>query len=155
MKKLIVSAFVIVAFGFYVFFARSQQSTSPVATTSTASTTPSAQTSTTTSTTSTATTQATTSAYKDGSYTGTAADAYYGNVQVRAVISGGKLADIVFLQYPSDHRESLQINEAAMPVLKQEAIKAQTAQIDGVSGATDTSGAFIESLSSALSLAHS
>ena len=88
--------------------------------------------------------------YKNGTYTGSVADAFYGNVQVQAVISGGKITDVVFLQYPNDRRTSIEINSQAMPMLKQEAIQTQSAQVDGVSGATATSGAFIQSLSSAL-----
>src|SRR5258708_29955031 len=44
------------------------------------------------------------SGYRDGQYTGNVADAYYGNVQVRATIQGGRLADVQFLTYPSDRR---------------------------------------------------
>ena len=91
--------------------------------------------------------------YKDGTYTGTAADAYYGYIQVKAVISGGKLVDVQFLQYPSDQRESIRINTEAMPLLKQEALQAQSANVDIVSHATDSSQAFQESLASALSQA--
>jgi uncharacterized protein with FMN-binding domain len=46
------------------------------------------------------------------------------------------------------------INEQAVPYLKTEALKAQTARIDAISGATQTSGAFIQSLQSALHAAH-
>jgi uncharacterized protein with FMN-binding domain len=91
--------------------------------------------------------------YADGSFVGSVADAYYGLVQVKAVISGGQLADVQFLQYPSDRSTSRYINSQAMPLLKQEAIQAQNAQVNGVSGATFTSEAFIQSLSSALALA--
>jgi uncharacterized protein with FMN-binding domain len=91
--------------------------------------------------------------YADGTYTGSAADAYYGTIQVRAVVLGGKIADVQFLQYPNDRRTSIDINSQAMPLLKNEAIKAQSAQVDIVSGATDSSQAFRESLSSALSQA--
>ena len=91
--------------------------------------------------------------YKDGTYTGNAADAFYGYIQVKVVISGGKLTDVQFLQYPNDRQTSIEINQQAMPYLKQEALQAQSAQVDGVTGATDTSQAFIESLSSALSKA--
>lgn len=89
-------------------------------------------------------------AYKDGQYTGPAADAYYGNIQVKVTIAGGKISDVVFLQYPHDRSTSMHINMQAMPFLKQEAIRAQSGNVDGVSGATDTSQAFIESLTSAL-----
>jgi uncharacterized protein with FMN-binding domain len=93
------------------------------------------------------------SGYKDGSYIGNVADAFYGNIQVQAVISGGKLTDVQFLQYPNDRRNSIQINTQAMPYLKAEALQAQSAQVDIVSGATDSSLAFIQSLGSALNQA--
>lgn len=93
--------------------------------------------------------------YRDGSYTGSVADAYYGNVQVVATIAGGKIADVTFLQYPNDRSTSRSINGQAMPVLRQEAITAQSAKVDTVSGASDTSGAFRESLGSALAEAKS
>lgn len=91
--------------------------------------------------------------YKDGSYTGSVADAYYGYVQVRAVISGGKITDVQFLDYPQDRNTSRYINSQAMPYLTQEAIQVQNANVDTVSGATETSRAFRESLASALSKA--
>jgi uncharacterized protein with FMN-binding domain len=87
---------------------------------------------------------------KDGTYTGDAADAVYGNIQVQAVIQGGKLTDVIFLQSPNDRSASREINSQATPMLKQEAISAQSAQVDGVSGATDSSQAFVQSLGSAL-----
>ena len=91
--------------------------------------------------------------YKDGSYTGDVADAFYGNIQVQAVVSGGKLTDVIFLQYPNDRNTSIEINTQAMPMLKSEALTAQSANVDGVSGATDSSRAFIQSLGSALAKA--
>lgn len=91
--------------------------------------------------------------YKDGSYTGSVQDAFYGNIQVRAVISGGKITDVLFLQFPNDNRTSQYINSQADPMLKQEAIQAQSAQINGVSGASASSQAFQASLADALSQA--
>jgi uncharacterized protein with FMN-binding domain len=91
--------------------------------------------------------------YKDGAFTGNSEGAYYGNVQVKAIISGGKITDVQFLQHPHDAARSLAINTLAMPNLTQEAIRAQNAQVDIVSGATDTSNAFMQSLSSALAQA--
>jgi uncharacterized protein with FMN-binding domain len=96
-----------------------------------------------------------TSAYKDGSYTGDAADAFYGFVQVEAIIKNGAISDVVFVQYPNDRRNSVEINDQAMPYLKQEAIQAQSSQVNIVTGATDTSQAFIQSLASALAKAKS
>ncbi|HSW74584.1 MAG TPA: FMN-binding protein [Candidatus Saccharimonadales bacterium] len=93
------------------------------------------------------------SGYKNGSYTGSVADAYYGNVQVRATISSGQITSVTFLQYPHTHSTSVYINQQAMPYLQQEAIKAQGSNVNIVSGATYTSQAFIQSLGSALSQA--
>ena len=91
--------------------------------------------------------------YKDGTYTGSVADAYYGNIQVQAVIYGGRLTDVIFLQYPSDRRTSVSINTQAMPYLKSEAISAQSANVNIVSGASDSSQAFRQSLGTALASA--
>lgn len=88
--------------------------------------------------------------YKDGTYTGVSSDAYYGNVQVKVTITGGKIVDVVFLDYPQDRRTSQMINQQAMPLLKQEAISAQTAIVNTISGASQTSRGFRASLSSAL-----
>lgn len=93
--------------------------------------------------------------YKDGTYTGTSVDAYYGNVQVQVMVSGGKIIDVRFLNYPHDRGTSRMINSQAMPYLKSEVITAQNANVDIVSGATATSQAFIQSLQSALSQAQS
>ncbi len=91
--------------------------------------------------------------YKDGTYAGSLADAFYGPLKVQAVITGGKLADVQFLSYPNDRGTSIEINRQAMPYLTQEAIAAQSANVDIVSGATQTSEAFRESLGSALAQA--
>lgn len=88
--------------------------------------------------------------HKDGEYVGISSDAYYGYVQVKIQIQNGRLTDVIFLSYPNHHGRSIIINNYAMPYLKQEAIAAQSANVDIVTGATDTSRAFIESLSSAL-----
>ncbi len=88
--------------------------------------------------------------YVNGSYTGSVADAYYGVVQVKAIVQGGKLTDVQFLQLPDTHMNSVFINSHAMPLLTQEALQVQSAAVDGVSGATFTSEAFKQSLTAAL-----
>ncbi|HWY79389.1 MAG TPA: FMN-binding protein [Candidatus Sulfotelmatobacter sp.] len=93
------------------------------------------------------------SQYKDGTYKGSVADAIYGNIQVQITILGGKITDVQFLQYPNDRDTSISINQQADPLLAQEAIQAQNISVDIVSGATDTSQAFIQSLQSALNQA--
>ena len=90
--------------------------------------------------------------YKNGTYTGTVADAFYGKLQAVAVIQNGALTDITFPQYPTNGHSG-QVSNQALPVLKQEAIAAQSANVNVVSGATQTSEAFDQSLASALVLA--
>jgi len=91
--------------------------------------------------------------YKNGTFTGPVANAYYGNVQVQVTIQNGKIADVKFLDYPHDRRTSQEINAQAMPWLTQEAIQAQSANINIISGATLTSEAFANSLQAALTSA--
>jgi uncharacterized protein with FMN-binding domain len=93
--------------------------------------------------------------YKDGSYTGPEVDAFYGLVQVKAVIKNGKIANVQFLEYPNDRRTSVRINNVAVPYLQREAVQVQSANVDIISGATLTSEAFAESLQAALDEAKS
>jgi uncharacterized protein with FMN-binding domain len=88
--------------------------------------------------------------FVDGTYTGPATDAYYGLVQIQAVVQGGKLIGIKVLQYPSDRRTSVAINRQALPMLRDEAVSAQSANVNIITGATLTSQAFIRSLGGAL-----
>ncbi len=91
--------------------------------------------------------------YKNGTFTGTATDTPYGMVQVAAVISGGKLTDVSFLQMPNDQGHSQEVTAYAEPYLKQEAIQGQSANIEFVTGATTTSEGFEQSLQNALNKA--
>ncbi len=93
--------------------------------------------------------------YKDGTFPGGVADAFYGQVQVEAIIQGGRIADVQVLNFPNDRRTSQRINSVALPYLRSEVIQAQSANIDLISGATLTSQAYIESLQSALDNAKS
>ncbi len=90
---------------------------------------------------------------KDGTYIGSEVDAYYGLVKVQTTVRAGKITDVQFLEFPKDRRTSQRINSIAMPYLQQEAIQAQTANVDIVSGATLTSQAFQMSLQAALNSA--
>jgi uncharacterized protein with FMN-binding domain len=74
-------------------------------------------------------------------------------VQVQVVIQAGKIADVKFLEFPSDRVRSQLINQYADPQLVSEAIQAQSAQVDIITGATDTSFAFMQSLADALAKA--
>jgi uncharacterized protein with FMN-binding domain len=115
--------------------------------------TPTAEASATTPPTAQAVIPTTTSGYKDGTYTGPEVDAIYGLVQVQTVIQNGKIVNVQFLQFPNDRRTSQRINNYAVPTLQQEAIQAQSANVDLITGATLTSEAFQMSLQAALSQA--
>ncbi len=91
--------------------------------------------------------------YKDGTYNGPVADAIYGRLQVVATVQNGKLASIQVPVYPTDGGHTLEVSQQSLPILKQEAITAQSANIDIISGATQTSQAFQQSLAAALAMA--
>lgn len=151
-KKVIVAALIVGVFVLYsLTHARaSGGAIASVPTTNSGSSGGSASSSSSSSGSSTTTSGSTTAHYKDGSYTGGVADAQWGYIQVKAIISGGKISDVQFVQYPNERDRSIQINSYADPQLTQEAIQAQSAQVDIVTGATDSSEAFIQSLSDAL-----
>ena len=73
----------------------------------------------------------------------------FGPVQVEVVIADGKMSDVVALQLPSGRRSG-QISQYSEPILREEALQAQDANIDVVSGATYTSDAYAQSLQAAL-----
>jgi uncharacterized protein with FMN-binding domain len=77
----------------------------------------------------------------------------YGNVQVRVSVKNGKVTDVAAVQLPQSDGRSAQISSQAAPALRQEALKAQSAKIDGVSGATYTSTGYQASLQGALTQA--
>ncbi|MFK0111323.1 FMN-binding protein [Streptomyces sp. NPDC091217] len=82
--------------------------------------------------------------------TGDTVQTRWGPVQVRVTIKSGKITDVTAVQYPSDNPRDQQINSYALPQLRSEALAAQSAKIDTVSGATYTSGGYQQSLQSAL-----
>lgn len=82
--------------------------------------------------------------------TGDAVQTRWGPVQVQLTIADGKVTAVTVLQQPSSNGRDVEINDAALPVLEQETMKAQSAQIDSVSGATYTSQGYVGSLQSAL-----
>ena len=81
---------------------------------------------------------------------GSSVQTRYGPVQVSVTFTAGQITDVQTLQVPGGHHESVQINARATPILAQEVVSAQSAQIDTVSGATYTSEAYAESVQSAI-----
>ena len=82
--------------------------------------------------------------------TGGVAQTQWGPVQVQLTLKGGTITDVTMLQYPSGNPQDDQINSYALPILIQDTLAAQSAQIDMVSGATVTSVGYVQSLQSAL-----
>ena len=82
--------------------------------------------------------------------TGDVAQTQWGPVQVALTVSADQITDVQVVQYPSGNPKDEQINGYALPVLIQETIDAQSAEVDMVSGATVTSVGYLQSLQSAL-----
>ncbi len=77
-------------------------------------------------------------------------DTRYGPVQVQAQVRNGSLVAVAVVQYPNSDGKSVRINRRALPTLQSEALTAQSARVDTVSGATYTSNAYVKSLQSAI-----
>ncbi|MEV2216131.1 FMN-binding protein [Streptomyces sp. NPDC050997] len=86
--------------------------------------------------------------------TGDSVQTRYGPVQVRVTLKSGKLTDVTAVTYPQENPRDQEINAYAIPQLTREALTAQSADIDMVSGATYTSEGYRESLQSALDAAN-
>jgi uncharacterized protein with FMN-binding domain len=74
----------------------------------------------------------------------------YGNVQVSVTFQGTQITDVEALQVPDRERRDEQISSMSVPVLAQEVLDAQSAQVDTVSGATYTSEGYLASVQSAI-----
>lgn len=85
-----------------------------------------------------------------GTFTGDPIDTPYGTMQVAAIVANGRLTGVTVLRHTDVGGRSAQIDAAALPVLKSEAMSAHSAHIDVVSGATYTSRGYARSLQSAL-----
>ena len=72
----------------------------------------------------------------------------------RITLAGGQITDVTAVQYPNGNGRDQEINAYALPVLAREALAAQSAQIDLVSGATVTSDGYVQSLQSAIDKAN-
>lgn len=93
------------------------------------------------------------SGLKNGTYTGEAAQTRFGAVQVKIVVSGGKITSVTVPAYPSENGRDVEIANESLPQLISETLSAQSAHIDMVSGATYTSEGYLQSLQSAIDAA--
>jgi uncharacterized protein with FMN-binding domain len=74
----------------------------------------------------------------------------FGDVQVQVTFAAGRIADVKALKMPFDRARSAYISQTVEPWLRDEALQAQSAQIDLISGATYTSTSYAQSLQSAI-----
>ena len=82
--------------------------------------------------------------------TGAVETTMYGPMQVKVTLEGQKITNVAVVQETNDGQESAQIDSFSIPKLNAETLAAQSARIDTVSGATQTSTGYIGSLQSAL-----
>ena len=84
----------------------------------------------------------------NGTFTGSAVDVGYGTVQVKITVANGKITDAQAVQAPSGRND--RYTNMSVPVLRQRTLTAQSANINGVSGASYTSFGWYTSLVEAL-----
>jgi len=85
-----------------------------------------------------------------GTFTGDSVQTRWGSVQVAITVENGTITKSEAVAYPQDNPRDAEINNYALPILAQEVVQAQSAQIDAVSGATVTSDGYLQSLQSAI-----
>ena len=88
-----------------------------------------------------------------GTFSGATANTAYGPVQVQITVVNGEITNATALTYPTSSFRDQQINQQAIPYLIQETLAAQSANIQGVGGASYTSQGWVNSLQSALAKA--
>ena len=101
----------------------------------------------------TAPSAATTTGAKDGTFDGSVVNTRYGTVQVQAVISGGKITDVIAVKLTDTDRKSVAISQQVAPMVRSEVLTAQSAKVANISGGTYTTQAYLQSLQSALDAA--
>ena len=89
---------------------------------------------------------------KNGIFRGNAVRNQYGPIQVTIQVANGRITGLT-ATHATSPAMTVQVNERAIPLLRQQTLQAQSTRIDGVSGATFTSGSFKTSLQSALTVA--
>jgi uncharacterized protein with FMN-binding domain len=87
-------------------------------------------------------------------YKGSVAQTRWGPVQVTITVGNGKITNVSVPTYPNGNGQDREINAYALPILQQETLSAQSANIDTVSGATVTSNGYKRSLQAAIDAAH-
>lgn len=143
-----ISASVAVLIDGYLMFFKHDQSQETAQSQATAASDTESESSTTTS----SSTSSSNSTMKDGTYTGKSTSTEWGDVQVKITVASGKITQITVLKHPTGGKSD-KINSRSLPTYKQEALAAQSANINQVSGATETYKGFTGSLQSAINQA--
>ena len=94
------------------------------------------------------------SAKAAATYDGAVVQTRFGSVQVQITVQAGKITDVTALQLTDAERKSVQISNRAAPLLRDEVLSAQSADVQTISGATVTSDAYLNSLQAALDAAN-
>lgn len=89
----------------------------------------------------------------DGTYNGSVVNTRFGTVQVQAVISGGKISDVIAVKLTDADNRSRMISQQVAPMVRSEVLTAQSAKVANISGGTYTTQAYLQSLQSALDAA--
>lgn len=144
-----IAASVAVLIDGYLMFFKHDQSQETAQSQATAASDTESESSTTTSSSSTSSSNST---MKDGTYTGKSTSTEWGDVQVKITVVSGKITQITVLKHPTGGKSD-EINSRSLPTYKQEALAAQSANINQVSGATETYKGFTGSLQSAINQA--
>ena len=95
--------------------------------------------------------QSNSSAPSTQTVTGSTVNTQFGPVQVRVTAASGRITDVQALSLPNSDPRSAQISSYAGPQLQKQALSIQSANLDGVAGASYTSQGYRQSLQSALS----
>jgi uncharacterized protein with FMN-binding domain len=74
----------------------------------------------------------------------------YSQLRVKLTVKAGRITNVGFTTFTASDGHSVEIDQPAVPILIQETIAAQSAQIQGVSGATYTTTAYEQSLQAAI-----
>ncbi len=88
-----------------------------------------------------------------GTFEGSAVQTRFGPMQVSVTIDNGTITMVTPLQLTNDDRKSVQISNRAAPILRDEVLAAQSANVANVSGATYTTQGYLRSLQAALDAA--
>jgi uncharacterized protein with FMN-binding domain len=89
-----------------------------------------------------------------GTYDGDVVQTRFGTVQVQITVKAGQITDVTALKLTDAEGRSVQISNYAAPVLRDEVLQAQSADVQTVGGATVTSDAYLTSLQAALDAAN-